>query len=197
VDLAVVATVFGLIFIGELPDKTAVASLVLGARYPPLLVWAGVSAAFLIHVIIACVAGGFVAALPHKPVELVTAALFLIGAVILWRSNAPDSMEEGEKEAESIQGDKTPWQVIGASFTVVLVAEFGDLTQILTATLAAKYHDPLSVAVGATLALWAVAGIAVTSGRSLLKVVPLHRVQQLAAVALTILAVYSLYTAFS
>ena len=196
-DLAIVATVFGLIFVGELPDKTAVASLVLGARYSPMLVWAGVSAAFLIHVVVACVAGGFVAALPHRPVELVTAALFLIGAVILWRSDAPEALAEGEEEADSVQGEKTPWQVVGASFSVVLVAEFGDLTQILTATLAAKYHDPLSVGLGATLALWTVAAIAVTSGRTLLKIVPLHRVQQLAAVALTVLALYSLYTAFS
>jgi len=63
----------------------------------------------------------------------------------------------------------------------LLVAEFGDLTQILTATLAARYHDPLSVGVGAVLALWAVAGLAVTFGRNLLKVIPLRRVQQIAA----------------
>jgi len=32
VDFAVIATVFGLIFLAELPDKTALASLVLGTR---------------------------------------------------------------------------------------------------------------------------------------------------------------------
>jgi len=32
--------------------------------------------------------------------------------------------------------------------TVILVAEFGDLTQILAAGLAAQYHDPVAVEIG-------------------------------------------------
>ncbi len=44
------------------------------------------------------------------------------------------------------------------AFLVFFVAEWGDLTQILTANLAARYHSALSVGLGATLALWAVAG---------------------------------------
>jgi Ca2+/H+ antiporter, TMEM165/GDT1 family len=191
VDLAIVLTVFGVIFVGELPDKTAVASLVLGARYPPLAVWCGVAGAFLIHVVVACAAGGFVSALPHRPVELITSALFLVGAVLLWRADAAEAFEEGEEEAATVTGVRTTRQVVLASFGVVLVAEFGDLTQILTATLAARYHDPLSVGVGALLALWTVAGLAVVFGRNLLKVIPLRRVQQIAAVALVVLAIVS------
>ena len=37
------------------------------------------------------------------------------------------------------------WRVAWTSFGVIPVAEFGDLTQIATATLAARYHNPLSV----------------------------------------------------
>jgi putative Ca2+/H+ antiporter (TMEM165/GDT1 family) len=191
VDLAVALTVFGIVFVGELPDKTAVASLVLGARYPPLAVWAGVATAFVVHVTVACAAGGFVSALPHRPVELVTSVLFLIGAVLLWRADADEALVEGEEEAAAVSGERSVRQVVIASFGVVLVAEFGDLTQILTATLAARYHDPLSVGVGALLALWSVAGLAVTFGRTLLRVIPLRRVQQIAALALVVLAVVS------
>jgi hypothetical protein len=50
------------------------------------------------------------------------------------------------------------------AFLVIFIAEWGDLTQILTANLAAKYHSALSVGVGSTLALWAVATVAVASG---------------------------------
>ena len=50
-------------------------------------------------------------------------------------------------------------------FAVIFAAEWGDLTQLLTANLAAHYHAPLSVATGAILALWAVSAIAVTGGR--------------------------------
>ena len=194
-SIAVAATVYGVIFIGELPDKTAVASLILGARYRPAPVLLGVCSAFLIHVIVACAAGGFVSALPHRPVELVTAVLFLIGAVLLLRSNPEEAAEEAEENAAKLSGPRTTRQVIAASFGVVLVAEFGDLTQILTATLAARYHQPLSVGVGALLALWSVAFLAVTFGRTLLRVIPLRRVQQLAAVVLAVLSVLAFVSA--
>lgn len=196
-NLLVIATVFGIVFVGELPDKTAVASLVLGARYSPSRVMLGVGAAFAVHVVVACVAGGFVARLPRTPVEVVTAVLFLVGAVLLLRSDPEKAAEEGQEEAAGIGGERVGLEVASASFGVVLVAEFGDLTQILTATLAARYQDPLSVGIGALLALWTVAALAVTFGQTLLRVVPLRRVQQLAAVVLLVLAGVSLAAAFS
>jgi Ca2+/H+ antiporter, TMEM165/GDT1 family len=193
-SLAIAATAFGLIFVGELPDKTAVASLVLGSRYRAAPVLLGVCTAFLIHVIVAATLGGLIGQLPHRPIEGVTAALFLVGAVLLFRSNPDEAREEGEANADKIAagGDK---RVALASFGVVLVAEFGDLTQILTAGLAARYHSALSVGVGALLALWTVSAIAVFAGRSLLRVVPLRRVQQLAAVVLAVLAIISAVSA--
>ena len=36
--------VFGVIFTAELPDKTMVASLVLGTRFRPLFAWLGIAA---------------------------------------------------------------------------------------------------------------------------------------------------------
>lgn len=194
-NLIVSLTVFGIVFVGELPDKTAVASLVLGARYSPLPVLLGVWAAFALHVVIACVAGGFVARLPQRPVEVVTSILFVLGAVLLLRSDPEQAAKEGEEEAAGVSGERAGLKVLTASFGVVLVAEFGDLTQILTATLAARYGDALSVGVGAVLALWAVAALAVTFGQTLLRVIPLRRVQQLAAVVLLVLAAVTLVAA--
>lgn len=89
------------------------------------------------------------------------------------------------------------WRVAWTGFAVILVAEFGDLTQIATATLAARYHDPPSVAVGAVLALWAVAALAIVGGRGLLKVIPLTWVTRIAAAIMLVLAGISLATAFS
>lgn len=187
-QVVIALTVFGLVFVGELPDKTAVASLVLGARYRPLPVFVGVAGAFLLHVVLAVLVGGLLARLPRTPVEAVTGLLFLIGAVLLLRSDPQDAMEDGEENAGRFTGPRTDRQVVLASFLVVLVAEFGDLTQILTATLAARYDAPLAVGAGAVLALWSVAALAVVFGRALLRVVPLRRVQQVAAVGLLVLA---------
>jgi putative Ca2+/H+ antiporter (TMEM165/GDT1 family) len=196
-EILIALTVFGVVFVGELPDKTAVASLVLGLRYRPLLVLAGVWTAFVIHVVVAVAAGGLIARLPRTPVELTTAALFLAGAVLLLRSNPDEALEAGEQNAAKVTGERSPRQVVLASFGIVLVAEFGDLTQILVATLAARYDDPIAVGIGGLAALWSVAALAVAFGRTLLKVVPLRRVQQAAAVALLVLAGYSAVSALT
>ena len=55
-NLAVIGTVFAVIFIGELPDKTMVASLVMSTRGRPLAVWLGAAPAFVVHVVIATTA---------------------------------------------------------------------------------------------------------------------------------------------
>jgi hypothetical protein len=49
VNLAVAAAVFPVIFLGELPDKTMFASLVMATRGRPFAVWLGATAAFAVH----------------------------------------------------------------------------------------------------------------------------------------------------
>ena len=66
-SLAIAATVFAVIFLSELPDKTALASLLLGSRYRPAWVFAGVAAAFAVHVGLAVAAGSLLALIPHRP----------------------------------------------------------------------------------------------------------------------------------
>ena len=193
-SLAIAATVFVVIFLAELPDKTALASLVLGSRYRPSWVFAGVAAAFAVHAALAVAAGSLIALLPRRPVEAVVAALFVAGAVLLLRGRH----EDGDDEHVELHGREPGfWRVAWTSFCVILVAEFGDLTQIATATLAARFHDPLSVGVGAVLALWAVAGLAIVGGRGLLKVIPLTWITRVAAVIMLVMAGFSLAAAIA
>ncbi len=191
-DLALLGAVFGLIFLAELPDKTALASLVLGTRYRPAYVFAGAAAAFAVHVVLAVAAGSLLTLLPHRALEAVVAALFLLGAVLMLRGR-----HEGEEEHLAVPGGTAPSfaRVASTSFLVILVAEFGDLTQIVTANLAAKYHDPLSVGLGAVLGLWAVAALAIVGGRGLLRLVPLVVITRVAAAIMALLAVLSLVQA--
>src|SRR6201993_2225243 len=91
VSLAIAATVFAVISTAELPDKTALASLILGSRYRPTWVFTGVAAAFAVHVGLAIAAGSLLALLPHRPVEIVVAAAFAIGAVLLLRGRHEES----------------------------------------------------------------------------------------------------------
>ena len=193
-SLAIAATVFAVIFLSELPDKTALASLILGSRYRPLYVFAGVAAAFAVHVGLAIAAGSLLTLLPHRPLEIIVAVLFALGAVLLLRGRT----EEGGDEYVELHGrEPSFWRVAWTSFAVILVAEFGDLTQIATATLAARYHDPLSVGIGAVLALWTVAAVAIAGGRGLLKIIPLTWITRIAAAIMLVLAGISLAAAIS
>lgn len=192
-NVVVAVTVFAVIFPAELPDKTALASLVLGSRYRPGYVFAGVAAAFAVHVGLAVAAGSLLGLLPRRPLQAVAAALFVLGAILLLRGRP----EHGDEHVDLHGRPPGFWRVAITSFTVIVIAEFGDLTQIATATLAARYHDPASVALGAVLALWAVAALAIVGGRSLLKVIPLVWVTRIAALVMLILAGFSLAAALS
>lgn len=183
------ALVFGVIFLAELPDKTALAGLVLGTRYRASYVFAGVAAAFLLHVVLAVAAGSALTLLPQRLVHALTGVLFLGGAAMLLLQRGEDE-EEIKKPA-----DQSFWKVAGTGFMLILVAEFGDLTQIMTANLAARYDDPISVGLGAVLGLWAVAGLGIVGGKALMKRVPLRLITRIAALLMLGLGVWSLYEA--
>lgn len=189
ISLSVLALVFGVVFLAELPDKTALAGLVLGTRYRASYVFAGVAAAFALHVTLAVAAGSVLTLLPARLLSAVTGVLFLGGAAVLLLKKGEDEEEIRQPENQSF------WKVSGAGFMLILVAEFGDLTQIMTANLAARYDDPLSVGLGAVLALWAVAGIGIVGGKALMKRVPLKLITRIAAVVMGVLGVWSLYEA--
>lgn len=191
ISLSVAAVVFGVIFLAELPDKTALAGLMLGTRYRASYVFAGVAAAFAVHVVLAVAAGSVLTLLPARPVKAVVGLLFLIGAAVLLFKKDED---EEEDEAKT-PADPSFWRVAASGFMLILVAEFGDLTQIMTANLAARYGDPLSVGLGAVLALWAVAGLGIVGGRTLLRFVPLQLITRVAALLMLALGAFSLYEA--
>jgi len=189
--LTVAALTFGIIFLAELPDKTALASLVLGTKYRAGYVFAGIAAAFALQVALALVAGSLLAMLPQRWVEGVTGLLFLVGALmLLWHKDEEDDGKAGREPS-----GKSFWKVAGASFVLVAVAEFGDLTQIMTANLAARYADPLAVGLGAWLALCAVGGIAILGGQKLLKHVPMKVIVRVAACVMLLLSGFSLFKA--
>lgn len=189
-----VALTFAAIFVVELPDKTFIASLILATRYRGLYVWAGVSAAFAVQTLVAVTAGGLVALLPPVITHTVAAAVFLIGAIVLVRT-APSSEADAQEEREKIlaRGNgRSAWSAVGAAFLVIFAAEWGDLSQLLTASLAAHYHDPVSVLVGAWTALAAVSAIAVVGGRAVQRHLPLAVLHYIGAAVCAVLAVVTM-----
>jgi putative Ca2+/H+ antiporter (TMEM165/GDT1 family) len=193
-SLSTAAATFLAVLPAELPDKTILAALILSSRYRPGYVFAGAAAAFLAQVTIAVAAGGAISLLPHRPVAGAAAAVFAVSAFLLWRHKEeenPDAEEEGGPDGVRAGF----WPVFGTSFAVVFLAEFGDLTQFMTVSLAARFHDPIAVGAGATLALWTATAIAVLAGWRLLKLIPMKWLTRGAAVVMLVLAATSLYSA--
>ncbi|KQS60756.1 hypothetical protein ASG36_07745 [Geodermatophilus sp. Leaf369] len=184
--LSVVAAAFILILPVELPDKTLFATLVLATRFAPLPVFVGVGTAFAVQVAIAVTAGSLLSLLPAALVSGIVALLFLVGAVLLWRSANSGPEDGGEAE----QREKTPFlRAAAISFGVLFAAEWGDLSQLATAGLAARYDEPLSVFVGAWAALLVVSGLAVFLGTKLADKLPIPLIRRVAAVLFAVFAV--------
>lgn len=181
------------VFPAELPDKTMIATIVLTTRYRrPLWVWVGAVSAFAIHVVVAVAAGSALALLPDVLVQLVVAGLFLTGAVLLFRAARAAAAEDPDEEAAEALVQATVKATVFGSFGLILLAEWGDLTQLATASLAASSGAPVATAIGAWVALASVAAIAATFGRQLVARVPLHKVNYIGAAVFAGLAVWTL-----
>ena len=178
---------FAVIFPAELPDKSLLASLVLGTRYRSLPVWLGASSAFAVHVVIAVAAGGLLRLLPGTAVDIVVTVLFALGA-----APAPARPRGRARRRHRSERDVVHRTDVLTSFGVVFIGEWGDITQLATANLAARYDDPLSVGVGAAVALISVAGLVLLAGNRLLRRVPLVLVRRGAGLLLAALALASL-----
>jgi Ca2+/H+ antiporter, TMEM165/GDT1 family len=179
---ALLASVFGVIFVAELPDKTALAALALATRHRPLPVLLGAASALTIQSAVAVGAGQLVSMLPPRPVHVAAGLVFLLSAVVMWKRKEDDEEVAG-RDAQGFW--RSTWLVFG----IVFIAEWGDLTQLATAGFAARYHAPIVVFAGATLALWAVAALAVFVGNRAGGLLDPKRTAKIAAVLFAIVGV--------
>jgi putative Ca2+/H+ antiporter (TMEM165/GDT1 family) len=175
--------VFGVIFLAELPDKTALAALVLATRHHPLPVFLGASLALTVQSVIAVAAGSLLTKLPPNVVHIGAGVLFVGCAVLMWIRKHDDE-EQDLKKTEKAAGF---WGALWTVFLVVFVAEWGDLTQIGTAGFQAKYGAWLTIFLASSLALWSVAAIAVFVGNRAAKLLDPKLTQRIAAVVFAVI----------
>ena len=185
--MVVAAITFGIVFLAELADTSALATLVLSTRFPARWVLVGVFAGMAVHVVVAVLAGRLVALLPERPLEAVLAVIFVVGAFLLWREAEDDDDDEPEVRRSS----GTRWGVITTAFLVTALSEFADPSELVIATLAARYDEPVAVGIGALLGLWAVSVLAVYGGTRIQRWVPVRWVTLAAAAIMVVLGVVS------
>src|SRR5258708_21429258 len=172
-------SIVGVIFVAELPDKTALAALVLATKYRPLPVFLGAAIALAIQSAVAVGAGSLFALLPARPVHIGAGMVFLVSALLMWKRRTDEDLPSAGSDQPSSTAHF--WKTFASVFGVVFIAEWGDLTQLATAAFAAREHAPWLVFWAATLALWAVTAIAVVVGRRTAKVLAPEVTKRIAA----------------
>jgi putative Ca2+/H+ antiporter (TMEM165/GDT1 family) len=110
-------------------------------------------------------------------------------------SRSADADESDQEEEYAARADATAhgFRVVATSFLVLFAAEWGDLSQLLTISLVAKYDDPVSVFIGAWGALLAVSGLAVIVGRLLLQRIRLAVLHYLGASVCVLMALLTVW----
>lgn len=192
-DSTIFLTTFGIIFLAELGDKTQLTAMALATRYPWRKVFIGLACAFALLNLGAVLVGGLLfAVLPLFWIRLVSGALFLFFGVTTLRARGFDEAEE-EDEERRLGGRGA----VVTSFLMILLAELGDKTQLVTASLAAQHASPLTVFAGSTLALWSVSLIGIFAGRQLARFVPLSTMHKVAGLLFLAFGAAILYQAFS
>ncbi|MEA2642098.1 MAG: Ca2+/H+ antiporter, family [Chloroflexota bacterium] len=190
-----ILSTFGIIFIAELPDKTALASLVLATRYPVRQVVIGACLAFLVQTLVAVVAGSLLQLLPSQIVRIGAGLGFLAFAVLaLRRQEEKELTEEERKVARTTRRHWAPWM---ASFAVVFAAEWGDLTQLATAALVAHTGQPIPVAIGSIAALWSVAVIAAVAGNRLGRLLSQNLLNRVSAALFAVVGLFVIGSALT
>jgi putative Ca2+/H+ antiporter (TMEM165/GDT1 family) len=145
-----------------------------------------------VQTLVAVTFGGVIAQLPSRPVTAVAAALFLVGGVVILRGAGRADEEEAETEQEFASKGATTatgLRAVTTSFLILFVAEWGDLSQLLTAGLVVRGGHPVSVFVGAWAGLLLVSGVGAVAGRWLLGRVRLSTIRRVGGSVCLLLAV--------
>ncbi len=183
--------IFALMFVLELPDKTMIATIVMSTRARSLSIFIGAGSAFLVQMGIAVGAGGLLTLLPVHLKDVIVAVLFLGGGAYLLFVPEKKEEESGERQAVK-EHPATRFREIATAFTVIFVAEFGDLTQIQAVNFTIKTHQPLEVYLAGSAALVLIAFIGAYGGQFLQRVVPIKWIRRGGGVIFAVLGIYNL-----
>lgn len=175
----------------ELPDKTALSILLLSTRHHGVAVFLGAAAAFVIQSLVAVTFGSVLGVLPEKWTHIAAGLLFLFFSFRLWREWRSNEEEE-EPQAGSFNNFR---KALISSFTMIFIAEWGDLTQLATAAMQVKYREPWPIFFASVLALWSVTVLSILAGKSLKKWLDPKKLQLIGVFVFLLVGIYFLVTA--
>jgi Ca2+/H+ antiporter, TMEM165/GDT1 family len=192
-------SVYAVIFLAELPDKSTFTSMVLAGRSNSLGVFVGSALALAVQTAIAVTVGTIVLRwIPPRPVHVVAGLVFFAFAILLWRRPIEKTAAPHGGAAPNVEKTEIPdpgqrfLPSMATAFGMVFLAEWGDMTQIATAAMAAKYQSPFIVFAGAVCGLWSVSALASLIGNQAGRRIPQRLFQRLAAIAFTLAGLHLL-----
>ena len=213
-DLIVLLITFGILFLGELGDKTQLIVFNLALEYEKFYkVGIGVTIGFSLIVTIGVVFGMIITRfIPIAIISLVSALIFILIGILEARSlkklyiarNLSKNGEISEGDVEIDDNESTnklknnlvklrrnPYL---AGFIFIFLMELGDKTQILTITMASRFNRPIEVWMGAFFALVCVAWIGILFGAIISKKISKFHLKLISSSVFIIIGLLTLIT---
>lgn len=173
---------FGIIFVAELGDKSQLMALAFAARYRPLPILLGITAATALVHAFSVVAGTMLgSALPTRTISIVAGIAFLGFAAWTIRGDRLD-------DAEAARASRSAGSAVAAAAVAFSLAELGDKTMLATITLATT-EGPLGTWVGSTLGMVAADALAILVGAQLGRRLPERTIKIGAAASFVVFGV--------
>ncbi|TFG16610.1 MAG: TMEM165/GDT1 family protein [Promethearchaeota archaeon] len=213
-DILTILITYGILFAGELGDKTQLIVFNLALEYPKFYkVGIGASLGFAAIVTFGVFFGSLITAfVPVFIITIISGIVFITIGLLesrnlksLYRENKQTKNSSQNPKNDSIQGNsieitekgkfaklkKNPYL---AGFFAIFIMELGDKTQLLTISLTSLYAAPIEVWIGSFLALITVAWIGILLGGFIARKVPKFYLKLISVVLFIFVGVLILFS---
>jgi putative Ca2+/H+ antiporter (TMEM165/GDT1 family) len=184
VSFAAFTAAFLLVLVAEMGDKTQFIAMTFATKFNPYKVLVAIFLATIANFAIVVAIGQLITAVIPLDIISLAASLSFIGFG-LW------TLREEKEESGNLRASR--FGVVAAVGISFFIAEFGDKTQLTTLSLAARYQSPISVLVGATLAMLVADGIGIIIGVVFCKRLPQRTLMWLSAAIFVLFGLVGVY----
>lgn len=207
----ILVIVFGILFLGELGDKTQLIVFNLALEHKKAYkVGIGATLGFAAIVTLGVFIGAVITAfIPLTVISIISGIVFIVIGLLearhlkalhkehlaLKEGNNSDK-EENKEDVFPSKLDKLKNNPYLAGFAFIFLMELGDKTQILTITLASIYPYPFEVWLGSFLALVTLAWMGVFFGAAIAKKIPKFHLKLISVIIFIFIGILILITSF-
>lgn len=210
-DFLTILIVYGILFVGELGDKTQLIVFNLALEYPKFYkVGIGASLGFASIVTFGVFFGTLITAfVPILIISIISGIIFIIIGLLESRNlktlynenkqqkldvqNSEEKTKNSSVDTKTNKFTKLKSKPYLAGYIAIFIMELGDKTQLLTISLASLYTAPIEVWLGSFLALITVAWIGILLGGFIARKVPKFYLKLISVVLFILIGILILF----